>query len=45
MRSFVPAVYDLTVVVPKSQPDPTILRIIKGQSSTVRNTIFFFIFC
>ncbi|RWR72682.1 1-acyl-sn-glycerol-3-phosphate acyltransferase PLS1-like protein [Cinnamomum micranthum f. kanehirae] len=35
MRSFVPAVYDLTVVVPKSQPDPTILRIIKGQSSTV----------
>ncbi|KAK9104430.1 hypothetical protein Scep_021274 [Stephania cephalantha] len=35
MRSFVPAIYDATVVVPKSQPSPTMLRILKGQPSVV----------
>lgn len=35
MRSFVPAVYDVTVAIPKGQPSPTMLRILKGQSSVV----------
>ncbi|ONK59895.1 uncharacterized protein A4U43_C08F12060 [Asparagus officinalis] len=35
MRSFVPAIYDCTVSVPKDQPSPTMLRILKGQSSVV----------
>lgn len=36
MRSFVPAIYDCTVIVPKDSPPPTMLRILKGQSSVVR---------
>lgn len=35
MRSFVPAIYDCTVNVPTDQPSPTMLRILKGQSSVV----------
>lgn len=35
MRSFVPAIYDCTVAVPKDQPPPTILRILRGKSSVV----------
>ncbi|KAJ8762648.1 hypothetical protein K2173_010669 [Erythroxylum novogranatense] len=35
MRSFVPAVYDVTVAIPKSSPQPTMLRLFKGQSSVV----------
>ncbi|KAK8628728.1 hypothetical protein V6N13_009311 [Hibiscus sabdariffa] len=35
MRSFVPAVYDMTVAIPKSSPSPTLLRLFKGQSSVV----------
>ncbi|OVA12264.1 Phospholipid/glycerol acyltransferase [Macleaya cordata] len=35
MRSFVPAIYDATVAVPKNQPAPTMLRILKGQPSVV----------
>ncbi|XP_010257310.1 PREDICTED: 1-acyl-sn-glycerol-3-phosphate acyltransferase PLS1-like [Nelumbo nucifera] len=35
MRSFVPAIYDVTVAIPKNQPPPTMLRILKGQSSVV----------
>ncbi|XP_039016052.1 1-acyl-sn-glycerol-3-phosphate acyltransferase 2-like [Hibiscus syriacus] len=35
MRSFVPAVYDMTVAIPKSSPSPTMLRLFKGQSSVV----------
>ncbi|KAJ9181122.1 hypothetical protein P3X46_009286 [Hevea brasiliensis] len=35
MRSFVPAIYDVTVAIPKSSPQPTMLRIFKGQSSVV----------
>ncbi|KAF8398415.1 hypothetical protein HHK36_017342 [Tetracentron sinense] len=35
MRQFVPAIYDVTVAVPKSQPPPTMLRILKGQPSVV----------
>ncbi|KAK1306131.1 1-acyl-sn-glycerol-3-phosphate acyltransferase PLS1 [Acorus calamus] len=33
MRSFVPAIYDVTVDVAKDQPSPTMLRILKGQPS------------
>ncbi|KAB2098013.1 hypothetical protein ES319_A01G208800v1 [Gossypium barbadense] len=33
MRSFVPAIYDITVAIPKSSPSPTMLRLFKGQSS------------
>ncbi|CAI9100045.1 OLC1v1036965C1 [Oldenlandia corymbosa var. corymbosa] len=35
MRSFVPAIYDVTVAIPKSSPAPTMLRLFKGQSSVV----------
>ncbi|XP_057547850.1 1-acyl-sn-glycerol-3-phosphate acyltransferase 2 [Amaranthus tricolor] len=35
MRSFVPAIYDVTVGIPKSSPQPTMLRLFKGQSSVV----------
>jgi lysophosphatidic acid acyltransferase / lysophosphatidylinositol acyltransferase len=35
MRDFVPAIYDTTVVIPKDSPQPTMLRILKGQSSVV----------
>eukprot|EP00262_Sarcandra_glabra_P007952 TRINITY_DN21100_c0_g1_i1.p1 TRINITY_DN21100_c0_g1~~TRINITY_DN21100_c0_g1_i1.p1 ORF type:complete len:382 (-),score=51.77 TRINITY_DN21100_c0_g1_i1:342-1487(-) len=35
MRSFVPTIYDVTVAIPKNQPSPTMLRILKGQPSVV----------
>ncbi|CAL9131367.1 unnamed protein product [Musa textilis] len=35
MRPFVPAIYDVTVAIPSDQPPPTMLRILKGQSSVV----------
>ena len=35
MRSFVPAVYDVTVAIPKSSPAPTMLRLFRGQPSVV----------
>ncbi|KAJ0100082.1 hypothetical protein Patl1_20570 [Pistacia atlantica] len=35
MRSFVPAIYDVTVAIPKSSPAPTMLRMFKGQPSVV----------
>lgn len=35
MRSFVPAIYDVTVAIPKSSPPPTMLRLFTGQSSVV----------
>ncbi|XP_059462584.1 1-acyl-sn-glycerol-3-phosphate acyltransferase 2 [Corylus avellana] len=35
MRSFVPAVYDVTVAIPKSSPAPTMLRLFKGQPSVM----------
>ncbi|KAK9289927.1 hypothetical protein L1049_008088 [Liquidambar formosana] len=35
MRSFVPAIYDGTVAIPKNQPSPTMLRLFKGQPSVV----------
>ncbi|ESW34244.1 hypothetical protein PHAVU_001G136600 [Phaseolus vulgaris] len=35
MRSFVPAIYDVTVAVPKNSPAPTMLRLFKGQASVV----------
>ncbi|XP_019058526.1 PREDICTED: 1-acyl-sn-glycerol-3-phosphate acyltransferase 3 [Tarenaya hassleriana] len=35
MRSFVPAIYDCTLAVPRTQPSPTLLRIFSGQSSEV----------
>lgn len=37
MRSFVPAIYDVTVSIPTRQPAPTMLRIFKRQPSVVRN--------
>nr|GMD47941.1 1-acyl-sn-glycerol-3-phosphate acyltransferase 2 [Ipomoea batatas] len=33
MRTFVPAIYDSTVAIPKSSPVPTMLRMFKGQFS------------
>ncbi|XP_075108577.1 1-acyl-sn-glycerol-3-phosphate acyltransferase 2 isoform X2 [Nicotiana tabacum] len=33
MRSFVPAIYDATICIPKSSPAPTMLRLFKGQPS------------
>ncbi|PHT86645.1 1-acyl-sn-glycerol-3-phosphate acyltransferase 2, partial [Capsicum annuum] len=35
MRSFVPAIYDATICIPKSSPAPTMLRLFKGQRSVV----------
>ncbi|PON91683.1 Phospholipid/glycerol acyltransferase [Trema orientale] len=35
MRSFVPAIYDITVAIPKTSPRPTMLRLFKGQPSVV----------
>ncbi len=35
LRDFVPVVYDMTVAISKEAPDPTILRILKCQSSVV----------
>ncbi|GMH28360.1 hypothetical protein Nepgr_030203 [Nepenthes gracilis] len=39
MRSFVPAIYDVTVAIPKSSPPPTMLRLFKGQPSVVHVNI------
>ncbi|KAL1312385.1 hypothetical protein HN51_038995 [Arachis hypogaea] len=36
MRSFVPAIYDVTVAIPKCSPTPTMLRLLKGQPSVVQ---------
>ncbi|XP_057438705.1 1-acyl-sn-glycerol-3-phosphate acyltransferase 2 [Lotus japonicus] len=36
MRSFVPAIYDVTVAIPKSSPAPTMLRLFKGQPSVLQ---------
>ncbi|XP_059646330.1 1-acyl-sn-glycerol-3-phosphate acyltransferase 2-like [Cornus florida] len=35
MRSFVPAIYDVTVAIPVNSPAPTMLRLFKGQPSVV----------
>lgn len=35
MRSFVPAIYDATVAIPKNEPQPTLLRILRGRSSVI----------
>ncbi|CAM8930046.1 unnamed protein product [Rhodiola kirilowii] len=35
MRSFVPAIYDITVAIPKNEPSPTMLRLVKRQPSVV----------
>ncbi|KAI7733828.1 hypothetical protein M8C21_011699, partial [Ambrosia artemisiifolia] len=35
MRSFAPAIYDMTVAIPKDSTPPTMLRLFKGQSSVV----------
>lgn len=50
MRSFVPAIYDVTVAIPKDQRPPTMLGILKRQSSVVRllafaNLLFIRSFC
>ncbi|KAG6414112.1 hypothetical protein SASPL_126830 [Salvia splendens] len=35
MRSFVPAIYDATIAIPRNSPTPTILRLFRGKSSVV----------
>ena len=35
LREFVPAVYDTTVAISKELPDPTMIRIFRGQPSEV----------
>ncbi|XP_063941099.1 1-acyl-sn-glycerol-3-phosphate acyltransferase 2 isoform X2 [Daucus carota subsp. sativus] len=35
LRSFVPAIYNITIAVPKKEPRPTMSRIISGQSFAV----------
>ncbi|KAK1428834.1 hypothetical protein QVD17_17674 [Tagetes erecta] len=35
MRSFAPAIYDMTVAIPKDSTPPTMLRMFKGQSSVI----------
>lgn len=39
MRSFVPAIYDVTVAIPKTLSQPTMIRLFKGQPSVVSNRI------
>ena len=48
LRDFVPAVYDITVSVPKESPAPTLKRVLSGQPSVVMfyankvfNTVFY----
>ncbi|KAF9664712.1 hypothetical protein SADUNF_Sadunf16G0046700 [Salix dunnii] len=35
MRSFAPAIYDITLAIPKGSPPPTMLNLFKGKSSVV----------
>ncbi|OMO78002.1 Phospholipid/glycerol acyltransferase [Corchorus olitorius] len=35
MRSFVPAIYDCTLAVSRTQPSPTMLRMFRGQTSVI----------
>ncbi|KAL8494071.1 hypothetical protein ACS0TY_025025 [Phlomoides rotata] len=35
LRSFVPAIYDITLAIPETSPAPTLLRLFKGQSSVL----------
>ncbi|KAG6411474.1 hypothetical protein SASPL_129556 [Salvia splendens] len=35
MRSFVPAIYDATIAIPRNSPTPTIVRLFRGKSSVV----------
>ncbi|CAA3006657.1 1-acyl-sn-glycerol-3-phosphate acyltransferase 2 [Olea europaea subsp. europaea] len=35
MRTFVPAIYDVTVAIPKTSPAPTMIRLFKGQPSVM----------
>jgi hypothetical protein len=35
-RTYIPAIYDCTFIVPKSEPSPTLLRIFKGIPCSVR---------
>ncbi|XP_031114050.1 1-acyl-sn-glycerol-3-phosphate acyltransferase 2-like [Ipomoea triloba] len=35
LRSFVPAIYNMTVAIPKTEPAPTMLRMLRGHSSVV----------
>lgn len=35
LRSFVPAIYDITVAIPKEEPSPTMLHLLKGQPSVM----------
>ncbi|XP_076940818.1 1-acyl-sn-glycerol-3-phosphate acyltransferase 2-like [Bidens hawaiensis] len=39
MRSFVPAIYDMTVAIPRSTTPPTMLRLFKGQPSVLHVTM------
>lgn len=39
MRSFVPAIYDATVAIPRNSSPPTMLGLFKGQSFEVSNLI------
>nr|XP_043633592.1 1-acyl-sn-glycerol-3-phosphate acyltransferase 2-like [Erigeron canadensis] len=45
LRSFVPAIYNCTVAIPKDQPLPTILRMFRGNSSTVHVHIKRYLIC
>ncbi|CAA3028269.1 1-acyl-sn-glycerol-3-phosphate acyltransferase 2-like [Olea europaea var. sylvestris] len=35
LRSFVPVIYNITLAIPKNEPRPTLLRLIRGRSSVV----------
>lgn len=39
MRSFTPAIYDMTVAIPKASTPPTMLRLFKGQSSVIQVSV------
>lgn len=35
LRSIIPAIYDITLAIPKDKPRPTLLRMLRGCSSVV----------
>ena len=41
MRSFVPAIYDMTVAISKDESPPTMFRMFMGKSSVVRPQYLF----
>lgn len=44
LRPHVPAIYNITIAIPKNDPCPTLLRIFRGHSSTVCHEFLYILF-